>query len=85
MIYETFEIGTRVFYIEKNHGSYNVRYVGFSGVSAPVYLGRRLDSPDECRRLILAFLEEKTKTQINFLPKMVRDFISSKKAAASLA
>lgn len=71
--YETYEIGTRTFFIDKIHGHYDVGYITGRGKTI---LGKSQDTPAMCYKIVLNFLDETTKKQMAYVPKVVRRFIS---------
>jgi hypothetical protein len=60
--YQTYEIGTRTFFLDRIHGLYDVgfttRYKG-----RRTMIGQSLDTPADCYKVILNFLDESTKKQ----------------------
>jgi hypothetical protein len=62
--YQTYEIGTRIFFIDKYHGFYDVGYMTRYG--RKFMLGKKQDTPADCHKIILNFLDESTKKQFTY-------------------
>ena len=60
--YQTYEIGTRTFFLDRVHGYYDVGYTTRLKGRRTV-LGQGLDTPADCHKVILEYLDESTKKQ----------------------
>lgn len=67
--YQTYEIGTRTFFLDRFNGYYDVGYTTRLKGRRHM-IGEGLDTPADCYKVILTFLDESTRGQ--FTHRVVR-------------
>ncbi len=78
--YQTYEIGTRTFFIDRWNGLYDVGY-SLRYKAAKTILAKGLDTPADCNKIILQFLDETTRSQ--FTHRVVQKLFSRAPKIAS--